>query len=41
MEVKSFGDVGGIEVQPFYNEFQYPKAVHLLLLFWVFVYLFV
>ena len=30
MEVKSFGDVKDIEVQPYYNELQCPKIVLIL-----------
>jgi hypothetical protein len=32
MEVKSFGDVRDIQVQPYYNEFQCPKIVLILCL---------
>jgi hypothetical protein len=30
MEVKSFGEVRDIEVQPYYNELQCPKIVLIL-----------
>ena len=33
MEVKSFGDVRDIEVQPYYNELQCPKTVLILCLY--------
>lgn len=34
MEVKSFGDARGIQVQPYYNELQYPKTVLILSLYY-------
>jgi hypothetical protein len=33
MEVKSFGDMRDIEVQPYYNELQCPKIVLILCLY--------
>ena len=33
MEVKSFGDVRDIQVQPYYNELQCPKTVLILCLY--------